>query len=50
LERQEVGLREALLRLSGAIDVLEEIVTPAPMMPGDERADDLLSPLTRLPG
>ena len=52
LEQQELTLREALLRLSGAIEVLEEIMGgQLPMGAAEPRsADAIPKPLARLPG
>lgn len=52
LEQQEVALREALLRLSGAIEVLDEIVAgQVPRGSTAPQPGEAISPiLTRLPG
>jgi hypothetical protein len=51
MERQEAALRETLLRLSGAIEVLEEIVSEsAPPPANEERSADLLPSLGRRVG
>ncbi|HEX5417802.1 MAG TPA: hypothetical protein VFZ25_19255 [Chloroflexota bacterium] len=51
LERQEVTLRETLLRISGAIEVLEEIVAaPTQRVPTEEHHEAALSPFSRVSG
>ena len=52
LEQQEVTLREGLLRLSGAIEVLEEIVGAQLSMgaPEPRSQEAIPTPLSRLSG
>ena len=37
LDRQRQALRDTMLRISGAIQVLEELQMPAPPVPGPEQ-------------